>query len=1386
MQKLSTCAVRRSKAGTVRCRLRPVVAVLAAICSSGAATAARAAVVSSVQTGTAVSSADGTLTVPISAVDPTRSVLFFQIGNDSTRPPASMLLGRLASATTLEFVRPTNEATPAPITIRWYVAEFASGVRVQRGEVDQSATVLNVPIAAVGAVDRAFVLWSKTALANHQNNYDGDDPAVGELTSPTNLQFRVDTARAGITIGWQVVEFTSPGDVRVQKGSTSLTGGALSVDVTLAPADAVDVSSTFLLLGYTVSGSGNDIGARMLRARLMDSTTIRIDRGLAGNADDIPEIHWQAVELRDGSEVVRGSASLAAGVGQVEVGLGGRKVDLGGAVAFSATQAVGGQSTGITAFATDDVPGVCSVTAGLAASSLTLTRANTASACDVGWFAVQFAPTLTTAVTLTSLTATPADGSVRLDWETGAEVNNLGFHVYRGASGGGPWTRLTANLVPGLGSSPEGARYSFDDVGLVNGSTYFYVLEDVETTGRTKRHGPVSATPRETAVAPRPSDPEPPRPAAGWRRYGDPEATSLTVVERTASHAVLELRTGGFHARPDGTGAVRLSIPGFDVPGDSGAPALPVRLAWLEAIPGRRVELVSAVEGDVVSYERLRPAVGGEHEVRVGPDGSVVARTRRVPEGASFRAPGLYPARAARLRSVAFQGDVKKALVELAPLRWDTLGERLVLARRVRVRVAFSGKEPGERSFGGGRGLARTIRRPLASHGVAARLATRERGLHAVGYEQLFGARDRGLSAAGLRLSRRGATVAHHLEPEGPAFGPGSVLYFVGEDPSLEPELRELVYELSFEGGGRAMAVADVEPIGPSLPFAWSSAKAEVDRIYQPGLLQAESVWLWDAVTSPAVKSYPVSLTGPVAGEPAALVVWLQGGSDFPGVADHHVRVSLNDAVVGEASWDGQTPHRLEARVPPGVLAEGENHLSVENVGDAGASHSLVFLDRFELRFARQPAAGAGRFEGWWSEPGAARIDGLPLDAVLLDTTDGDPRWLVNARREAAGTRLRVEPGRRILAAGRAAAWNPEVRLARVDPLTGLSSGSDYVVLGPRSLIAEAEPLLEQRRAQGLHPIAVAVEDVYDQFGFGEARPGAVRGFLEHAFHRWRRAPRYVLLLGDASYDFKDNLRTGAANHVPPYMIRDAYLRTVSDPAYAAVNGEDALPDLAIGRLPARSAEEARALIAKVLEWERASLDLSGRAVLVADDADAAGDFEGDSEEAALLMADRDVERIYLSREGGSTRALVAAAFDAGASLMSYLGHGGVAVWASENVWNNWDAAGLAPQPEQPVLLAMDCLNGYFHNPSLNALAEELLKAEGRGVIAAVAPSSLSVHWAAKLYHQALVRELASGRHERLGDAILAAQAAYLESGARPDLLRTYQLLADPGLRIRR
>jgi hypothetical protein len=134
---------------------------------------------------------------------------------------------------------------------------------------------------------------------------------------------------------------------------------------------------------------------------------------------------------------------------------------------------------------------------------------------------------------------------------------------------------------------------------------------------------------------------------------------------------------------------------------------------------------------------------------------------------------------------------------------------------------------------------------------------------------------------------------------------------------------------------------------------------------------------------------------------------------------------------------------------------------------------------------------------------------------------------------------------------------------------------------------------------------------------------------------------------------------------------------------------------------------------------------------------------------------------------------------------MSYVGHGGAAVWASENVLNSWDVGSLRAQSRQPLMLTFNCLNGYFLAPNYEALGEAFLKAEGRGTIGAFSPSGLSLDAPAHRFHRALMAQITGGDHERLGDAVLAAQAAYAEEGLMPELLAIYHLLADPGMRIR-
>ena len=206
----------------------------------------------------------------------------------------------------------------------------------------------------------------------------------------------------------------------------------------------------------------------------------------------------------------------------------------------------------------------------------------------------------TTEVTLLSFAAEGRDGAVDLSWTTASELWNLGFHLYRAEAAGGPYTRITTSLIPGLGSSPTGRSYAYRDSGLVNGRTYYYELEDVETTGQTERHGPVSAvTSAETSRG------------RGGHTYGDPSGVVLREIERDGGHVLLELSTPGFEAVPTEDGRVRVSIPGFASTSEAGEPRLPRRRAFVEAVSGRKVRLSSVTATDELTFPWTAPGGAG-------------------------------------------------------------------------------------------------------------------------------------------------------------------------------------------------------------------------------------------------------------------------------------------------------------------------------------------------------------------------------------------------------------------------------------------------------------------------------------------------------------------------------------------------------------------------------------------------------------------------------------------------------------------------------------------------------------------------------------------------------------------------------------------------------
>jgi hypothetical protein len=105
-----------------------------------------------------------------------------------------------------------------------------------------------------------------------------------------------------------------------------------------------------------------------------------------------------------------------------------------------------------------------------------------------------------TAISLVSFEVEANDGRAMVMWETGTEMDNAGFNLYRSVSVDGPWTKINPSLIVAEGDPLSGASYTFAD--MPGRGTFYYRLEDVDYFGLSTLHTPVLAELGEAIRAP--------------------------------------------------------------------------------------------------------------------------------------------------------------------------------------------------------------------------------------------------------------------------------------------------------------------------------------------------------------------------------------------------------------------------------------------------------------------------------------------------------------------------------------------------------------------------------------------------------------------------------------------------------------------------------------------------------------------------------------------------------------------------------------------------------------------------------------------------------------------------------------------------------------------
>ena len=565
-----------------------------------------------------------------------------------------------------------------------------------------------------------------------------------------------------------------------------------------------------------------------------------------------------------------------------------------------------------------------------------------------------------------------------------------------------------------------------------------------------------------------------------------------------------------------------------------------------------------------------------------------------------------------------------------------------------------------------------------------------------------------------------------------------------------------------------------------SFPYA---AELKQRTVYFSGLRNGEKENFFGAVVArdPVDQALTLRHVDLSSTNGATLEVALQGVT----AVEHRVEVQINGARAGEVVFNGQDAGVGRLAIQQSALKEGTN---VVRLVTQGGIEDVTLVDYLKITYWHTFVADNNQLRFNASNRQAVSVDGFSNASIrVFDVTNlnsvqeimgtikpSKTGYSVSLITPGAGLRTLVavtnDAASRVasLAADRPSGWRQNVNAA------------DLVIFTRGDFIPALEPLRAQRQGQGLKVAIVNLEDAYDEFSFGNKTPQAIKDFLAYARSNWKVAPRFVLLAGDASFDAKNYLGFGDNDLVPTKLIDTDTMETASDDWFADFNG-DGLAEMAVGRLPVRSAREASVLAAKIVAYDQAGRPEG--ALFVADQSSDGYDFEVVSRELISTLPDG-VEAEQINRGGedaAAVKAKLIGALNRGPQVVNYTGHANVDLWRG-GLLTSEDVGSLTNGNDLSLFVMMTCLNAYFHDAQLDSLGESLMKAENGGAIAVWASSGMtSPGDQGGMNIEVLRRLFDQGNSLTLGEAVSRAKAA----ARNGDVRRTWILLGDPTTRLK-
>lgn len=369
---------------------------------------------------------------------------------------------------------------------------------------------------------------------------------------------------------------------------------------------------------------------------------------------------------------------------------------------------------------------------------------------------------------------------------------------------------------------------------------------------------------------------------------------------------------------------------------------------------------------------------------------------------------------------------------------------------------------------------------------------------------------------------------------------------------------------------------------------------------------------------------------------------------------------------------------------------------------------------------------------------------------------------------------------------------------------------ADYIIVSNPIFLEQARRLADFHRQYSNLSVQIVVPgQIYNEFSSGIQDVSAIRDFMKMLYLKAGpgEEPRYLLLFGDASYDYKGYLPEDN-NLVPAYESREslkAAASFVTDDYYGCLdedegsNGSGTM-DVGIGRFPVHTVEEAEAMVTKSINYmmpDRANFGPWRNSIcFIGDDEDNNthfGQAEGLVEITDSLGPVYNVNKIYLDAysqlktPSGNRYPDVNKAIDAvvneGSLIINYTGHGGETAWADERILDIPAIQSYRNIHNLPAFVTATCEFSRYDDPGLVSAGELVfLNPDGAGIglftTTRLAFSQSNYALNKRFYYDAFTIDSFTGEYPRQGDLIRAAKTPSNQN------IKNFVLLGDPALML--